>query len=217
MVPRLIGFLECIEQLACSIPGMLEVAVYGSLVRGDYVLGCSDVDVFLVVSSFQLEAGRLAKWLEMCLWASGLEARGVDLAWCSLDELLAGSCDYKFLTVYRRDFEENRMLVCGRPVHVASTPYWDPEGRCRRLLELSRKPGMRRIVAGEAVKLLLMLEGYRGPWDKWSVLEAVREMLDGCMLELWEAYTGCGEPPGECVEEALDRLRRVCGHLGVRG
>ena len=212
----LLGVLGCVGGVVSGIPGVVEAVVYGSLVRGDFVDGCSDLDIFLVVSEPFLDAHSVSRLVGACLDAHGLRVRGVDVAWCYYDELLSHRCDYKFLTVYRGDFELNSVLVHGRPVHRVQAPVWSPLERCRRLLELSRRPHMRGIVAGETVKLRLALEGYVGPWDKWSVLEAARS-LGGCYYEVWSAYVSCGRPSDRCVGRVLGWLVRLCGAGWWRG
>jgi len=110
--------------------------LYGSLVRGDYIPGCSDIDIFLVVAGPTAPV-RLARSLAMTgAVARGLRPRGIDVAWCTVDEVLRHECTYKFLTMYRDDFEHNSMIVAGKPVHMLQPARWSPGERCRRLLLL---------------------------------------------------------------------------------
>jgi len=201
---------ECLRGLVGSVPGVVEAVVYGSMVRGDFVPGCSDLDVFLVVSGPFLDTAWLSRLVGRCLDCSGVRVRGVDIAWCSVDEIYSHRCDYKFLTVYREDFERHSLLLYGVPVHRVQSSYWSLRGRCERLLGLAGRRVMRGIVAGETVKLLLLAHGYRGPWDKVSVLRAVSEMLDECSVRVWSSYVSCVEPPEECVDRLVVTLHLMC-------
>lgn len=178
--------------------------------RGDFLPGCSDLDIFIVTSRPLLDTHRLSQLISMCTELSGLEVRGIDIAWCSLDEILSHKCNYKFLTIYRNDFEQNHIIIHGKPAHTLQPPYWTPQARCRRLAKLARKTSMRSIVAGEVVKLMLALQGYRGPWDKHSVLSMAREKLDRCSYEVWASYIRCGEPPSDCATSVIKKLGQLC-------
>ena len=98
-----------------------EVVLYGSLVRGDFDPRISYVDFFTVIrDSCAARMDSLVNLLKRlfeeaagkCLGA--VPARDVDAAWCFESEL-GGGCDYKFLTIYRDDFEDHNIIVWGTP------------------------------------------------------------------------------------------------------
>ncbi len=66
--------------------------------------------------------------------------RGINLAWCLRSEIENHSalCDYKFLTLYREDFEQNSVFVLGEKLHTL-LPAPSPEEAIRQALKrLSR-------------------------------------------------------------------------------
>ncbi|MCE4600207.1 MAG: nucleotidyltransferase domain-containing protein [Desulfurococcales archaeon] len=210
------GFSECLE----------EVALYGSLVRGDFDPNISDVDVFLVASdgcpvtdAVEEVKKLLVESARKCI--GGLPVRGVDVAWCLAEELGYG-CQYKFLTLYRADFEENHIIVWGRALHKKTPRQSWSEILCRslervktRLREWSGKPELLPIAAGEAVKLALAASGYRGPWTKKEILRELEARGWERAVGLWRKYMEGGRvEPVEALQTAQEALRVVRNFLG---
>lgn len=202
---------ECLRAVPWASIGVLEAVLYGSLVRGDYIPGCSDVDLFLVTEDEIFDLRIVETLVSACLGICGLDARQVDILWCSWPEIYSSKCRFKPLTIYRSDFEENSILLYGERLHEYQSPNWSLGDRCGRLKVLSRKHGMEKVVAGEILKLFLAVTGYNGPWDKASVLSAIRAMGGECSLEVWRAYVECREPERGCLDRVLALLSGLCG------
>ncbi len=202
--------INCLASRDWGGIGAVEAAVYGSLVRGDFAPGCSDLDLFIVTARPILDPAGAEALARQCLHIAGIRVRGVDIAWCHVDEVLSGRCRYKFLTVYRKDFDRHHVMLHGRPLHALQPPLWSIGERCSHILRVSRREGLREVAAGEAVKLLLIMRGYHGPWDRYSVAEAVAGLGDECAVEVWRSYLECGKAGRECVGAVLEALVREC-------
>ena len=202
--------VQCLRLIEWSQLGIVWAVLYGSLVRGDYIDGCSDVDLFLATLK-PLEATAL-KHVESaalsCAERSGLQPRQIDIAWCTVDELQHGVCSFKFLTIYYEDFKRNSLTIHGEP--ISPKQRWSLRERCEKIINLLKAPGRipLRIVAGEAVKLLLYLRGHRGPWDKYTVARIVEGEGDECMRAVWGSYMRCQQ-----LEDSSQLLRSCTRHL----
>lgn len=234
------SMLECLVGLlrrAISASSILrtcldEVAVYGSLVRGDFDPRISDVDFFLVISDectsqvaevlydFNEAAGGT---INNCL--SGSPARGVDVAWCLESEVDKG-CDYKFLTIYRDDFDSNHVIIWGGPLHESAPRQPLQEALCislkrvkRRIMEWGSDSKLLAIAAGEAIKLALISHGYDGPWSKHEVLSALRQRYWVILEEFWSDYIKGRHHERSKIEKvievALELIESAFENLGI--
>jgi len=145
--------------------------------------------------------------------------RGIDLAWCLRSEIESSSvlCDYKFLTLYREDFEQNSILVLGEKLHaVPSVPSSEEAIRqalkrlSRRVVEFAEKnPSLLPILAGEAAKPVLLINGYKGPWTKQAINKALHR-TDPVLADIWRNYLDKNQLPAEralqAIRYALDKL-----------
>ncbi|MEB3805957.1 MAG: nucleotidyltransferase domain-containing protein [Desulfurococcales archaeon] len=203
-----------------------EAALYGSLVRGDFDPNISDIDIFLVISDRCPVADAVEEVKKLLVESArkcigGLPVRGVDVAWCLAEELGYG-CQYKFLTLYRMDFEENHIIAWGRALHKKIPWQSWSEILCgslervkTRLREWSGKPELLPIAAGEAVKLALAASGYRGPWTKHGILRELEARGWKRALGLWRKYIeGSRVEPVEALQTAQEALRMVRNLLG---
>ena len=226
--------LEClVSNVRKEIEGTLlesclvELVLYGSIVRGDYDSDISDIDLFYIVDDackgdITWINHVLRSITESALRICSIEEprRGIDLAWCLRSEIENHSalCDYKFLTLYREDFEQNSVLVLGEKLHTL-LPAPSPEEAIRhalrrlsrRVVEFSEKnPSLLPILAGEAAKLVLLSNGYKGPWAKQAVYKAL-EGADPVLADIWRNYLdGTPLPAREALQVIRYALNRLC-------
>ncbi|MCE4622530.1 MAG: nucleotidyltransferase domain-containing protein [Desulfurococcales archaeon] len=208
--------VDCIRRIGWREFDYVEVAIYGSLIRGDFVGCISDIDVFIVSNKpiGKEEAKTIEEKIRRCAEAHELCYRDVDIAWCTLDEIQEGKCRFKFLTVYRGDFESNHEVVYGEPVHRSAPSHWDPCQRYMRLKEMYRRAASMKfklIVLGELIKLSLMLVGYHGPWDKRSIHTMLGKLGWRREALIWRNYLSGVEPSNRIVERVFEDIQRFLG------
>ncbi len=227
--------LEClVSNVRKGIEGTLlesclvELVLYGSIVRGDYDSDISDIDLFYIVNdACKDDITRINHVLgnitESALRICGVREprRGIDLAWCLRSEIESSSalCEYKFLTLYREDFEQSSILVLGEKLHTL-LPAPSPEDAVRQALKrLSRRvvefaeknPSLLPILAGEVAKLVLLSNGYKGPWVKQAVYRALQR-TDPVLADIWRNYLdGKPLPAREALQVIRYALNRLCG------
>ncbi len=87
------------------------------------------------------------------------------------------------------------MIVWGSALHRRAPRFDWVEALCSslervrgRLSEWRGKPDLLVIAAGEAVKLALYATGYRGPWGKRAVLEALEAKRWSRLARFWRLY-----------------------------
>jgi hypothetical protein len=128
-------------------------------------------------------------------------------------------CNFKFLTLYRDDFDSHSIIVHGGAFHKAF-PVLPFEESFRlsvnrvveRICGWKGNPNLLRIAAGELVKLLLAWEGYRGPWDKFSVLKELERRGYSKLAGFWRAYIS-GDNVG--FEKVAEAARLAASMLGL--
>lgn len=203
---------ECLHR---RLPGtgavrseLVSVVRYGSVERGDFVPGVSDVDFFVVVRDSETVVPVVETVLREC--CEHLDHRGVDVAWEYRENL--GDPDagvpFKFLTVYREDFLQHHSVVYGAdvtgeiaPVELAARLPARIE-RVRRLAaERSDDRRALRLLAGETARLRAVLEG-ADSLAKDDVLAALEAAGRRRARRLYEAYVS-----GDPVEWSADALR----------
>ncbi|WP_231855742.1 nucleotidyltransferase domain-containing protein [Thermococcus peptonophilus] len=80
--------IECIQRKIGRVPGLHSLILYGSLVRGDFVPGTSDIDFFVVLEDEadpDTVISRLSPVLEEC--SAPFNPVEVDIAWEWLSNL----------------------------------------------------------------------------------------------------------------------------------
>ncbi|ACJ16847.1 hypothetical protein TON_1357 [Thermococcus onnurineus NA1] len=191
------GLIECVRQKLGRVPGLHSLILFGSLVRGDFIPGTSDVDFFAVLEDGADPEGILSKIrpvLEEC--SSSLRSVEVDIAWeyySNLRDPLNLGYPYKFLTIYHRDFRENHVVVLGEDV-VESLPEYNfreilsarLDGILENLERFSGNRKMLHILAGETARLLAFIHG--SDLKKDDVLKTLKDLGDGDAIRIYEAY-----------------------------
>ncbi len=195
----MMALIACIRQKLGRVPGLYSLILYGSLVRGDYLPGTSDLDFFVVLEDGAKPEEVLSKLrpvLEEC--SKGLKAVEVDVAWEWLSNLrdpLNLGYPYKFLTVYQDDFRENHVVVAGEDVVGLLPEYGVDEILPKRLevilknLERDLSSGnlkMLHVLAGETARLMAFLHG--SSLKKEDVLRKLEELGDGEALKIYRSY-----------------------------
>ncbi|QDA31944.1 nucleotidyltransferase domain-containing protein [Thermococcus indicus] len=188
---------DCIRKKLGRVSGLHSLILYGSLVRGDFVPGTSDVDFFAVLDDGadpESVLREIKPILEEC--SSFLNPVEVDIAWEWLSNLrdpLNLGYPYKFLTIYQRDFRENHVVVIGEDV-VGMIPEYPLdellpgrlEGILRNLERFSENRKMLHILAGETARLMAFLNG--STLAKDDVLRTLQELGDEGALQIYLAY-----------------------------
>ncbi|WP_456366599.1 nucleotidyltransferase domain-containing protein [Thermococcus sp.] len=221
----MIALINCIRQKLGRVPTLYSLILYGSLVRGDFVPGTSDVDFFIVLEDGAEPEEVLSKVrppLEEC--SKDLEPAEVDIAWEWLSNLrdpLNLGYPYKFLTIYQADFRENHVVVTGEEV-VELLPEYRIEGVLPKRLEVilgnlerdlsSGNLKMLHILAGETARLMAFLHG--SSLRKEDVLGKLEELGDEDALKIYRSYLAGRkkEFSGEFLREfVLKELRKIKG------
>ena len=193
----MIGVVDCIRRNLGRVPGLYSLILYGSLIRGDYLPGTSDVDFFAVLEDGiepEEVLSKLQPVLEEC--TRSIQPVEVDIAWewfSNLRDPLNLGYPYKFLTVYQADFRENHLVVLGEDV-VRLLPKYRVEEILPRRLEgilknLERFSGnskMLHILAGETARLMAFLNG--SGLGKGEVLRKLEEIGDDEAVRIYRAY-----------------------------
>ncbi|NJD98354.1 nucleotidyltransferase domain-containing protein [Thermococcus sp. LS1] len=189
------GLIECVRQKLGRVPSLHSLILFGSLVRGDFIPGTSDVDFFAVLEDGADPESIIEKikpTLEEC--SAFLNPVEVDLAWEWLPNLrdpLHLGYPFKFLTVYQQDFRVNHVVIFGEDV-VGLLPEYRLDGIMIERLErtLQRLEGLNRkmlhITAGETARLLAFIHG--SGLEKDDVLETLRKIGDEWAVRVYEAY-----------------------------
>jgi len=176
--------------------------LFGSLVRGDYVPGLSDVDFLAVLRRpAEEELRTLRAALEEA--TRSLHPKLVDLPWALVDDLrdpLGGGHPFKFLTFYQRDFLDHHVVVYGEevapllpPLDPGSLAGWRAEVMLGNLGRFRGDPEMLRLQAGEAARFLAVMGGARDI-SKQEVLRALEALGDEDALAIYGDYVrGSGE------------------------
>ena len=223
----MIGVVDCIRRNLGRVPGLYSLILYGSLIRGDYLPGTSDVDFFAVLEdSIEPEEvlSKLQPVLEEC--TKSIQPVEVDIAWewfSNLRDPLNLGYPYKFLTVYQADFRENHLVVLGEDV-VQLLPKYRVEEILPRRLEgilknLERFSGnskMLHILAGETARLMAFLNG--SSLRKGDVIKKLEELGDEDAVEIYRAYlNGRKTEFGEefLVEFVLSRVEKLRKEQGL--
>ncbi|WP_297417202.1 nucleotidyltransferase domain-containing protein [Thermococcus sp.] len=193
----MIGLIDCIRRELGRVPGLHSLILYGSLVRGDYLQGTSDVDFFAVLEDGMEPEEVLSKLqpvLEEC--TEGLKPVEVDIAWEWLSNLrdpLNLGYPYKFLTVYQADFRENHLVVLGEDITELLPEYRVEDilpgrldGILRNLERFSGNMKMPHILAGETARLMAFLNG--SSLRKGDVLEKLKELGDEEAVRVYRSY-----------------------------
>ncbi|MFA4669641.1 nucleotidyltransferase domain-containing protein [Pyrococcus kukulkanii] len=184
--------LDCLRKRLSSLP-IYSLILYGSVVRGDYIPGVSDVDVFVVLEEYDEKILlRVEEVVRECF--ADFKPVEVDVAWElveNLDDPLRKGYPYKFLTIYRQDFVENHIVVVGNDIMPPSYDFSALlQERIKSIesnLERFKNNGkMKHILAGEVVRLWAFLNG--ADLDKTSVLKKVEEVGDKEALEVYKKY-----------------------------
>ncbi len=214
---------DCIREKLGRVPGLHSLILYGSLVRGDFVPGTSDVDFFAVLEDGTDPESVLRKIkpvLEGC--SSSLNPVEIDVAWewlSNLSDPLNLGYPYKFLTVYQRDFRENHVVLLGEDV-VDIIPEYSLdellpgrlEGILRNLEHFSGNRKMLHILAGETARLMAFLNG--SSLRKEDVLEKLEELGDKEAVKIYRSYLAerrmefSEEFLGEFIASRVEKLKK---------
>ncbi|WP_297462684.1 nucleotidyltransferase domain-containing protein [Thermococcus sp.] len=224
----MIALVDCIRKNLGRVPGLYSLILYGSLVRGDYIPGTSDVDFFAVLEDGiepEEVLSKLQPVLEEC--TRSIQSVEVDMAWEWLSNLrdpLNLGYPYKFLTVYQADFRENHFVVLGEDVVRLLPQYRVEEILPRRLDDIlknlerfSENPKMLHILAGETARLMAFLHG--SSLRKWDVLRKLEELGDGEAVEIYRSYLDGRKTEldkeflAEFVLSRVEKLRKEQGLL----
>jgi predicted nucleotidyltransferase len=198
-----LDFIECIreriERDDATKEGLHSLILFGSWVRGDFVDGVSDQDFFAVLRGGPHEKviPRLSTILEEC--TEYVRRTEVDLAWEyleNLDDPLNKGYPFNFLTFYQDDFLENHVVAYGEGVERILPRYdcrtligWRADRLLKNLERDRRNPKMLRIVAGQVIRLLALMNGARSI-RKDDVLKTIEALDDPEALEIFRAYLG---------------------------
>ncbi|ASJ05957.1 nucleotidyltransferase domain-containing protein [Thermococcus pacificus] len=219
----MIEVVDCIGRNLGRVPGLYSLILYGSLVRGDYLPGTSDVDFFAVLEDGiepEEVLSRIRPVLEEC--TKPLKPVEVDIAWEWLSNLrdpLRLGYPYKFLTVYQADFRENHIVVTGEDIVELLPEYRVKEilpgrleGILKNLERFSGNPKMLHILAGETARLMAFLHG--SSLKKDDVLRKLEEIGDEEAVEIYHSYLAGRkmEFNGEFLREFIvSRVRELKG------
>ena len=218
----MIGVLNCIRKNLGRVSGLYSLILYGSLIRGDYLPGTSDVDFFAVLEDGiepEEVLSRIRPVLEEC--TRSIQPIEVDIAWewfSNLRDPLNLGYPYKFLTIYQADFRENHEVVLGEDVVELLPEYRVEEilpqrleGILRNLERFSGNTKMLHILAGETARLVAFLHG--SSLRKGDVLRKLEELGDEDAMKIYRSYlygrkTGFGEEfLAEFVISRVEKLR----------
>ncbi len=219
--------VDCIRRNIGRVSGLHSLILYGSLARGDYLPGTSDVDFFAVLEDGvepEETLSRIRPVLEEC--TERLEPVEVDIAWewfSNLRDPLNLGYPYKFLTVYQADFRENHVVIIGEEI-VGLLPEYEIEeilpkrleGILRNLERFSGNTKMLHILAGETSRLMAFLHG--SDLGKGEVLRKLEEIGDDEAVRIYRAYID-GRKIGfdkEFLEEfVLSRVEKLREEWGL--
>ncbi len=191
--------IDCIRQNLGRVPGLYSLILYGSLARGDFLPGTSDVDFFAVFEDGAEPEDVLSKLrplLEEC--SKPLNPVEVDVAWEWLSNLrdpLNLGYPYKFLTVYQADFRENHTVIVGGEVVGLLPEYEIGEILPKRLEKLLKNLDhdlttgnlkMLHILAGETARLMAFLND--SSLRKGDVLRKLEELGDDEAVKIYRSY-----------------------------
>ena len=198
-----LGFIECIreriERDDVTREGLHSLILFGSWVRGDFVEGVSDLDLFAVLRGGSHEAviSRLKTIIEAC--TEHVRRTEVDLPWEyleNLDDPLNKGYPFNFLTFYQDDFLENHVVVYGEGIESILPRYdwrtlisWRAERLLKNLERDGGNPKMLRIGAGQVIRLLALMNGARSI-RKDDILKTIEALDDQEALEIFRAYLG---------------------------
>jgi len=195
---------DCIREKLGRVSGLRSLILYGSLVRGDFVPGTSDVDLFAVLEDGtdpESVLREIKPVLEEC--SAFLNPVEVDVAWewfSNLRDPLNLGYPYKFLTIYQPDFVGNHLVILGEDV-VDIIPRYSVddilperlEGILRNLERFKGNGKMLHILAGETARLIAFING--SGLDKWDVLRTLEDLGEGSALEVYRAYISGRKTP----------------------
>lgn len=197
------GFIECIreriERDDVTREGLYSLILFGSWVRGDFIDGVSDLDFFAVLrdGSHEKVIPRLSAILEEC--TEHLRRTEVDLAWEykeNLDDPLNKGYPFNFLTFYQDDFLEKHVVIYGEGIERILPRYdrrtligWRADRLLKNLERDRRNPKMLRIVAGQVIRLLALMNG-AGSIRKDDVQKTMEALDDPEATEIFRAYLG---------------------------
>jgi len=189
--------VDCIRRKLGRVSGLHSLILYGSLVRGDFIPGTSDIDFFVVLEIGANPDSVLRKVrpvLEEC--SSPFKPIEVDVAWEWLQNLsdpLNLGYPYKFLTIYQRDFRENHLVVIGNdilellPDYELSQVLPDRLNAMERNLErFAENRKMLHILAGETARLLAFLSG--STLRKDEVIHTLMKLNDTDAVRIFQGY-----------------------------
>lgn len=198
-----LGFIDCIrdrvERDDAKKEGLHSLILFGSWVRGDFIDGVSDLDFFAVLRGSPHEKGisSLSTILEEC--TEHVRRTEVDLALEyleNLDDPLKKGYPFNFLTFYQDDFLENHIVVLGEGIERILPRYdcrtlisWRADRLLKNLERDRKNPKMLRIVAGQVIRLLALMNGARRI-RKGDVLKTIEALDDPEALEIFKAYLG---------------------------
>ena len=193
----MIEVVDCIRRNLGRVPGLYSLILYGSLARGDYLPGTSDVDFFAVLEDCAEPEETLSKIrpvLEEC--TKHLEPVEVDIAWewfSNLRDPLNFGYPYKFLTIYQQDFRESHIVVTGEDIVELLPEYRVEEILPQRLDDIlknlerfSGNQKMLHILAGETARLMAFLND--SSLRKEDVLRKLEELGDEEAVKLYRSY-----------------------------
>ena len=195
-----LNFINCIKGRINKSNEIKEklysLILYGSIIRGDFINGVSDIDFFAVLKEDDPNIiEKLRAILEEC--CENINAVEVDLAWGDLENIrdpINKGYPFKFLTIYQDDFLKYHKIIYGNEIKDILPRYdWKKlvKWRVKKLLSLieerRKNPKMLHISAGEIARLLALLNGAKS-LSKNDILNKLKEMRDGEALEIYKAY-----------------------------
>jgi predicted nucleotidyltransferase len=172
---------------------LYSLILFGSLVRGDFREGVSDIDFFAVVIDDSIIPTLKSILNECC---KDLKIVEIDLAWEYFENIsdpLKKGYPFKFLTIYLEDFILNHIVVYGKDI-VDLIPRYELRvlvpWRCRIMLwHLDRNrdnPKMLHILAGETARFMGWL--HVKSLHKNDILRALSDLGDKDALSIYVSY-----------------------------
>ncbi len=177
--------------------------------EGDFLPEISDVDIFLILEDGAIPdeiANKVKGRLSGCL-DSG---RGLDIVWEWKRDLISkpyGGYPFKFLTIYREDFEKNHVVLCGKGPLIPEMPFSHALYlRIRHIEEaMETKRDDRRalsLLAGEVARHIAYLNG--SSLDKRDIVGTLLRLEDVDGLRIFAAYL-----EGRIVEDGDFLIRYI--------
>jgi len=195
-----LNFINCIknrignnETLAKRLYSLI---LFGSYVRGDFIEGVSDLDLFAVFNENTEESiPKLFEILEEC--TQGIKYKLIDLPSVNiidLQEPLNQKNPLKFLTFYQEDFLKNHKVVYGEDISDI-LPSYDKKAlqnaRAEQLIRAPQRfkdnPELLLLSAGETARFEAIIKGSKSI-SKVDIMKTLEKIGDEEALRIYSAY-----------------------------